>query len=159
MTQATFSDQVHVGHGYYIAFGNQIFVGYDYFLDQVYYFDKVSSDLVYHREDPNKMKEVSTPWDPGKSALHYPSKTSAWGQADFQEGRNVMTLACVHQVGPLSWVIDGGLGPYDPPGARAATYKQHEATSKPSSWITNRMAAPISLPCIPLPPTFGSLSL
>ena len=46
MTQATFSDQVHVGHGYYIAFGNQIFVGYDYFLDQVYYFDKVSSDLV-----------------------------------------------------------------------------------------------------------------
>ena len=60
-----------------------------------------------------------------------------------------MTLACVPQVGPFSWVIDDGLGPDDPPGARAATYTQHEATSKPSSWITNRTAA-LSLPRIPL---------
>jgi hypothetical protein len=62
MNQAAVSDQVQVGHNY-IALVNKISVGYDY------YFDTVRSDLVYYRkdyhDDPDKIREVHTPWDPG----------------------------------------------------------------------------------------------
>jgi hypothetical protein len=60
-------------------------------------------------------------WDPGKSALQHLSETSAWGQTDFQEGGNVMTLACVSQTGPSTWAIGDGLGLIEPPGASVYT--------------------------------------
>jgi hypothetical protein len=67
MNQAAVNDQVQVGHNYHI--------------DYDYCFDTVRSDLVYYRkdyhDDPAKIREVHTPWDPGKSNLQYPLKISA----------------------------------------------------------------------------------
>ena len=136
-TQVAISEPVHVGHNYYVTFANKIVVGYDCCSDQVYSFDT----------------EVHTPWDPGKSALRHLPKTSAWGQAEFQEGRNVMTLTYLPQLGLPSRVIDDVLGPDDPPGVSTATCTHKEATSKLSRRITNRNGDSLPLPlfCNPTP--------
>jgi hypothetical protein len=105
--------RVQAGLDYYVASLNKTPVSYDSdldeayssntvcsdsYLDEAYSSDTVCSDLInYHEEyheDTNMIMELHTPWDnspwdPGKSAPHYYVKTSAWGQAEFQEGRNV----------------------------------------------------------------------
>jgi hypothetical protein len=95
----------------YTAFLNQTPVDHDSYLDGAHSLDTFCSDLIKYHSDTNTTRQVHVPWDPGKTSFLYSLKNSAWGQAEFQEGRNVMSLAYIHRVGLVSWARVNGLGP------------------------------------------------
>lgn len=66
---SAFADQVRADNDCYL----------DGFLDQGYYHED------YYRS-PIKLEEVQAPWDPGESALRYPSKLRLGGKPSFKEG-------------------------------------------------------------------------
>uniref|UniRef100_A0A8R7QFJ5 Uncharacterized protein n=1 Tax=Triticum urartu TaxID=4572 RepID=A0A8R7QFJ5_TRIUA len=64
--------------------------GSDYYLNHAHSFELVQIHLNYgydhdnYHGDHNMIKNLQAPWDPGELLM-----TTAWGQAAFQEGRDV----------------------------------------------------------------------
>jgi hypothetical protein len=103
-----FFDQAYIDPDYWINTVNQVLVQYYFYLNEAYYSDPIYNDFRYYcdtyHEDSSKIMEVNVPWDPGKATLPYPSKVSAWGQAEFQGRRDVRALIWP----PSCWVVDMG---------------------------------------------------
>ena len=136
----TFFEQVSIGHKYYLNF-EEVHANTNYYQDASFGWVPGSYDPYLdeeYRRNCNTLKEVHTAWDPGKLARRYPSKSSAWGQAEFQGGRDVRNLTCVQLVGLPSWASKDGLGPTDPLRTSAATYTLQEVTNRASGWIRQR---------------------
>ena len=111
--RAAFSDQVYSSHDdYHIDLINQIPVNYGYYLEQAHYSGIVSTDLICHHKSSRgasrNIKTIQMTWNPGKVNLSVPTEASAWGQDEFQGGRDVRTLPCVPNVRlPSHAGIDG----------------------------------------------------
>ena len=132
-------NRVSVGHDYYYLKPDNFSELVQVHLDHGCYRDN------YHG-DSGMIKDLQAPWDPGKIFV-----IAAWGQAAFQEGRDVRDLPWPILIPGLSPLIAHGPGPSMLTTRQQPTSTRKQATSTASSGSRNPAAAAIFFPFLLLP--------